>query len=393
MMTVRGTVIHGKQLGRTIGYPTANIAVSSWPAISGVYAALTKVDGRQYPVMLNVGKHPTFPEGEATIEAHLIGFVGNLYGRELTVNIIEFLRDERKFTSMETLKEQLKQDCADTLTAVCKHGYNCSGRGTDMLKKTNYHTHTPRCKHASGTEKEYCEKAIENGFAVLGFTDHCAWPYENGFVSTFHMDVDQLEDYAASVNRVRNEFAGRLEVHLGLECEYYPAYINWMAEKKEELRLEYLILGNHFDTTDNGGMYFGRCMEPGHLKRYVKMCIEGLETGLFSYFAHPDLFLRSYSGFDENCRMASLDLCQAAKSLRIPVEYNLLGFINCKNREDGMLGYPCTQFWEVAAEVGVDAMIGVDAHSPGRFDEQDSWNKAETFLKNLGINRLERMRI
>ncbi len=260
-----------------------------------------------------------------------------------------------------------------------------------MSIKANYHTHTPRCKHARGTEWEYCDKAIENGFSVVGFTDHCAWPYENGFVSTFHMAVSDLPGYVAAVNEVKRAYAGRLEVRLGWECENYPTYMNWLRETKEQYGLEYLILGNHLDTTDNGGMYFGRCTEPAHLWRYVKMCTEALETGLFRYFAHPDLFLRSYVGFDEHCRAASRALCEAAKALNIPLEYNLLGLINCRNSAEGMLCYPCRAFWEVAAEVGADCVIGVDAHSPGRFDEQKEWNEAAALLDSLGIRRLERL--
>ena len=258
-----------------------------------------------------------------------------------------------------------------------------------MSVKANYHTHTPRCKHASGTESEYCDKAIENGFSVLGFTDHCAWPYENGFVSTFHMELHDLPDYVEAVNAVKRDYAGRLEIHLGWECEHYPAYMNWLKETKEQYGFEYFILGNHFDTTDNGGLYFGRCATPEQLKRYVTMSVSGLETGLFRYFAHPDLFLRSYVGFDEHCRAASLELCRAAKALNIPMEYNLLGLINCRDMPEGMLRYPCHAFWEVAAEVGVDCVIGVDAHSPGRLDEAAAWDQAAAFLDSLGLNRLE----
>ena len=262
-----------------------------------------------------------------------------------------------------------------------------------MPIKTNFHTHTPRCKHATGTEREYCQKAVDNGFSVIGFSDHCAWPYENGFVSTFHMDVAQLDDYAACVRQVRDEFAGRLEVHLGLECEYYPAYIDWMAGKKDELGLEYLILGNHFDTTDDGGLYFGRCTEKAHLDQYVRMCVKGLETGLYECFAHPDLCFRLYRGFDDNCAAVARDLCQAAKALNIPLEYNLLGLIACKNRDPETNGYPCAGFWEIAAREGVECIIGVDAHSPERYDENEAWDGAVRYLDSLGLKRLERLRL
>ncbi len=259
-----------------------------------------------------------------------------------------------------------------------------------MSFKANYHTHTPRCGHADGTEREYCEKALENGFSLVGFSDHCAWPYEDGYVSSYHMALDRLPDYVEAVNGVKREYAGRLEVFLGWECENYPAYMGWLAETKARYGFDYLILGNHFDTTDNGGLYFGRCRTPEQLKRYVKMSLEGLETGLFSYFAHPDLFLRTYPDFDRHAHAASLELCRAAKAMNIPLEYNLLGIISCRDRTEG-LGYPCAGFWETAAEADAPCVVGLDAHSPDRFCEQKEWEEACAFLDSLGLRRLEKL--
>ena len=261
-----------------------------------------------------------------------------------------------------------------------------------MNEKTNYHTHTPRCHHASGTEEDYCRKAVENGYTVLGFTDHCAWPYKNGFVSTYHMTTADIADYAEKVRAARETFAGRLEVHLGWECEYYPDYMSWLAETKERFGMEYLILGNHFDTTDDGGQYFGGLREPEQLRRYVLMCTRGLETGLYACFAHPDLFLRLYPTFDEHAREASKELCLAAKALNIPMEYNLLGLINCVNDKPKGLGYPAREFWDVAAEVGVTCIIGTDAHSPDRLDDHIRHEEAEKFLDGLGLNRITRLK-
>ena len=254
--------------------------------------------------------------------------------------------------------------------------------------KTNYHTHTPRCKHASGAEWEYCEKAIEKGYRVLGFTDHTAWPYEDDYTPTYHMTVDQLDGYIAAVNRVKADYADRLEVHLGLECEHFPAKMRWLADMKREKGIEYLILGNHFDTTDVGGFAFGNCTEPEHIRRYVKMCVSGLETGLFTYFAHPDLCFRHYLTFDEHCVQAARELCRASKALDVPLEYNLLGSINCRKDGEQYLHYPCPRFWEVAAEENVNCIIGTDAHSPDRFDDDAAWENAAAYLEGLGLRRL-----
>lgn len=110
-----GTVGRGQQLGRTLGFPTANIqaeeALKLVPG-SGVYAVMaTAADGRRYPAMLNIGVRPTVGgELAQTVEAHLLDFEGDLYGQPLTVQFVARLRDEQKFSGLDALKAQLAQD-------------------------------------------------------------------------------------------------------------------------------------------------------------------------------------------------------------------------------------------------------------------------------------------
>lgn len=118
---------------------------------------------------------------------------------------------------------------------------------------TNYHTHTSRCKHAQGTDRDYVQQAVDSGYQVLGFTDHVAWPFSDGFVSPVRMDAGQMPEYAASILKLKEEYAGRLSIHLGAECEYFPDYFPWLQEQREALGLEYLILGVHYPPTRRGG--------------------------------------------------------------------------------------------------------------------------------------------
>jgi riboflavin kinase/FMN adenylyltransferase len=116
---VRGTVVHGDQRGRTIGFPTVNIPVSkqmAWPA-DAVYAGwCTLPDGVRWPAAINLGRRPTFYERteQSLLEAHIIDYEGDLYGEELAVAFVEFLRSERKFDGIDALVEQLKTDVEDT---------------------------------------------------------------------------------------------------------------------------------------------------------------------------------------------------------------------------------------------------------------------------------------
>jgi riboflavin kinase/FMN adenylyltransferase len=104
---LRGIVGQGAQRGRTLGFPTANLHQPQTlvPAF-GVYAARA----RGYPVAVHIGPNPTFGEGHAKIEAHLIGFSGDLYGQELALEFVARLRDVRRFASVDELRLQLQTD-------------------------------------------------------------------------------------------------------------------------------------------------------------------------------------------------------------------------------------------------------------------------------------------
>ncbi len=111
--TLRGPVVKGFQRGRTIGVPTANLLVTEQliPA-EGVYAARCTIDGVTYPAALSIGTMPTFGDHPPQVEAHLIGFDGDLYDRTIDVEVIDWLRDQRKFPDLAILQEQLAKDIA-----------------------------------------------------------------------------------------------------------------------------------------------------------------------------------------------------------------------------------------------------------------------------------------
>lgn len=122
--TLTGTVVHGKQIGRTIGFPTANIQPDSphklIPA-NGVYACMaTLASGKTYPAMVNIGRRPTVDPASPTIsiEAHIIGIDKKLYGQSVTISFIHMLREEQKFSSLQNLRTQLQQDKINALNRL-----------------------------------------------------------------------------------------------------------------------------------------------------------------------------------------------------------------------------------------------------------------------------------
>ena len=110
---LNGIVVKGQQIGRSIGFPTANIHIpSDYKLIpkDGVYAIEVTIEGKRFLAMLNIGNRPTLDGTQKTIEAHLFDYRGDLYGKMITVYFREFIREERKFESLEALKKQLVQD-------------------------------------------------------------------------------------------------------------------------------------------------------------------------------------------------------------------------------------------------------------------------------------------
>lgn len=111
-----GNVVHGRGVGKTLGFPTANLQIDAEKLLSqGVYGGYTYVDGIKYKCIVNIGRTPTFGIDRFNVEAHLIEFSGDLYGRELKVSITSYLRDIEKFSSVNDLANQLKADTEKVL--------------------------------------------------------------------------------------------------------------------------------------------------------------------------------------------------------------------------------------------------------------------------------------
>ena len=249
-----------------------------------------------------------------------------------------------------------------------------------MIMKANYHTHTARCMHAEGTEREYIEQALARRVQTLGLSDHAPQVFDGGYVSGFRMLPEQLEDYVLTLQSLRQEYAGQIELYIGLEAEYYPRYFDRLLKLIQPFRLDYLILGQHFIGNEGDGE--PSCPRPtedeSRLERYVKQTIEALETGRFSCFAHPDIF--NYMGDAKIYRKWYEKLCLRAKELRIPLEMNMLGFSTGRH-------YPSEAFFRIVREVGNEVILGCDAHAPGRVADPKEIDQSLRFLHACGINQ------
>lgn len=117
--TYSGTVVHGKGIGRTLGFPTANIAPDSEAKIlpkPGVYAVSVRAESNNWlPAMMNIGTNPTLGNNSLSIEVYIPGFQGDLYDRHMDIRFTRFIREEKRFDTLQELKEQIAMDVDSSL--------------------------------------------------------------------------------------------------------------------------------------------------------------------------------------------------------------------------------------------------------------------------------------
>ncbi len=120
---IRGTVARGRDRGgKLLGVPTANISLYDelCPRV-GVYAVIVNYEGKRYPGVANIGYSPTFDDHVFTVEAHILNFKKDIYGEKIMVDFVQRLRDEKKFSSIDELAEQISQDIADGREILAPH--------------------------------------------------------------------------------------------------------------------------------------------------------------------------------------------------------------------------------------------------------------------------------
>lgn len=259
------------------------------------------------------------------------------------------------------------------------------------MKLVNYHTHTIRCQHATGSEEEYIEEAIRLGFKTLGFADHTPWHYDTDFISGVRMHENELANYVSTLKDLKDKYKDKIEILIGLEAEYYPDMIDWLIEQCKSLGIDYLIFGCHFYPCDDDYFdfysFFNETREDA-LDVYVNAIKQGVETGLYSYIAHPDVILRSCKVVDEKVLDAFEKITDIAIKHDIPLEYNLNGVY--WNKYKGINSYPHDDFWKIAGRKGCKALVGFDAHRPSFFEEMmPSYNEGNEKLKQFGCQLID----
>lgn len=250
----------------------------------------------------------------------------------------------------------------------------------------NFHTHTYRCNHATGKDKEYVEVAIAGGITKMGFSDHIPLRFPDGHESNYRIPTVEVEDYINSVNKLKHEYKDKIELHLGFEMENYPPYFDSMINNAIKWGAEYLILGQHYIGNEypNGFYCADGSDSEADLEEYVGYVLEGMKTRYFSCLAHPDVF--NFTGNREIYKKHMREICKVSSEYNIPLELNFAGIR--LNRH-----YPTDIFWKMAGEENSPVIFAYDAHSPEDAYDANSLPKACEIVKKYNLNLLPELKL
>lgn len=231
----------------------------------------------------------------------------------------------------------------------------------------NYHTHTFRCRHATGDVAEYIASARESGLLELGMTDHV--PFPDGLWAETRMAFADIADYMAAVDRARLDEAGRADgvaVLAGFECEWLPDREAYLADLIGEWSLDYLMGGVHWIPGAGDWLPTTHITRPRELGVFADLTVKTIRSGLFAFIAHPDIFCARWREWNADSVACSRAILEAAADTGTPLEINGYGmrkpFMN--SAEGYRPQYPFDRFWELAAEHGIEVIVNSDAHRP-----------------------------
>ena len=242
------------------------------------------------------------------------------------------------------------------------------------------HCHTPLCRHAFGEPEAYAEVALARGLKGIIFTCHC--PLPDGFSASVRMSPDQFDDYVHLIAATRAAFAGRLDVRLGLESDYYPGVEPWLEQLHARAPLSHVLGSIHYQVSDYRKRYY-----TGDVRLYQELYFDHLarsaESGLFDTLAHPDLIKNEDpAAWDfERLRPHIERALDRIAATGVAMELNTSGlqkFLPEMNPSPAQL--------VLMHERSIPVVIGSDAHVPQRVGE--GYATALRLLRDAGYSEV-----
>ena len=242
------------------------------------------------------------------------------------------------------------------------------------------HSHTPLCKHAVATTDEYAQAAIDAN--LRGLTVTCHNPMPDGFSANVRMSLDQFDEYVEMVSTAAKKWAGQLEIHLGIEADYFEGYESFLEKQLKSADFSYVIGSVHpqiqefKDKYDNGDPFEFQ-------KIYFEKLADAAETQLFDCISHPDLVKNSKKeAWDPDAIMDVI--CQSLDRIaktKVAMELNTSG-VNKRIPEMN----PFPNMLVEMRKRNIPVVVGADAHQPERVG--DGFSDALILLQECGYEEV-----
>lgn len=254
--------------------------------------------------------------------------------------------------------------------------------------KTNFHTHHYLCGHASGSCEDYIEEAIKQGFTELGFSDHAPNDEKDlGFRMKNKDYKAYLEDMAYSQSKYENE----LTIYRGLEIEFFYTTPDYYTQFLKDL--DFLVLGQHFISMnkDDQNMISGFDLKTKEeIYAYADTVCDAMRTGMFTIFAHPDLYMCGYLDFDEHAEKVAHQICKCASETNTILEFNANGLRRKKNEtpQGYLQPYPRIEFFNIVEQYDVRTILSSDCHAPRQLYDA-TIKEAEALYKSFKFKKVQ----
>ncbi|WP_367872422.1 histidinol-phosphatase [Luteolibacter sp. Populi] len=242
------------------------------------------------------------------------------------------------------------------------------------------HCHTPLCKHAYGTPDEFAAVALARNLRGITFTCHC--PLPDGISSSVRMDPSQYGDYIAMIAATREAFAGRLDVRLGIESDFYPGVEPWLEELHVRVPLSHVLGSVHYQVSDYRRVYYTGDVH-AYQQLYYEHLAQSAETGLYDTLAHPDL-IKNESPADWDFARIREHIARALDRIAatgVAMELNTSGMFKALPEMN-----PSRSQLVLMAERGIPVVIGSDAHNPERV--ADAFPVALNLIREAGYTEV-----
>ncbi|MCY3781266.1 MAG: histidinol-phosphatase [Chloroflexi bacterium] len=243
------------------------------------------------------------------------------------------------------------------------------------------HMHTPLCKHARGEPAAYAAQAERVGLRGITFTCHSPMPA--GWDPALRMSIAQLPQYVDMIEAARDEFAGRVDVRLGMESDYFPGLEDWIERLHRQAEFSYILGSVHALTKEYKAKYFNGSTRLAYERSYFENLAVAAETGLYDCLSHPDVVKIAHpKQYDVADHLDTIRrVLDRIAETGIAMELNTSGL----NKAYAEMNPGEVMLREMALR-GIPVVLGSDSHDAHRVGAD--FDKALQMLQNAGYESL-----